>query len=241
MNNQKPLNSLIVIVREILVLKYPTAEFAFLAGSIVRGEATALSDLDIVVIFENLPNAFRESFYFKGFPVETFVHTAETLNYFFEDDAKTGVPSLAQMVSEGIEVPEKSELSEKLKKLANEFLENPPKISEEEITTFRCWITDLVDDIREPRSKVELTASGTRLYEAIADCYLRTNGHWSAKGKAIPRHLQKHSQGFYKEFTESFEELFANGKPERVIKLADNLLKKHGGFLFFSTQTALQA
>ena len=232
MSNLKPLSNLIKITNEILQTKYPSAEFAFLAGSIVRGEGTAFSDLDIVVIFENLPTAYRESFYFQGFPVETFVHTAETLNYFFEMDAKSGIPSLQQMVSEGIEIPNSCELSEILKKIANEFLNNPPKISDEEIRTFQYWITDLIDDIREPRSKSELTATGTRLYEAISDCYLRTNNQWSAKGKTIPRKLQKANLEFYQKFTESFEELFVDGKTERVIKLAENLLKKHGGFMF---------
>ena len=181
MSSKISLENLVRITKEILQTKYPSAEFAFLAGSIVRGEATAFSDLDIVVIFENLPTAYRESFYFQGFPIETFVHTAETLNYFFEMDAKSGVPSLQQMVAEGIEVPNKCELSENLKKLANEFLNNPPQITKVEIRTFQYWINDLIDDIRQPRSKTELTATGTRLYEAISDCYLRINNQCSAK------------------------------------------------------------
>ena len=232
MSNLKPLSDLIKITNEILQTKYPSAELAFLAGSIVRGEGTAFSDLDIVVIFENLPTAYRELFYFQGFPVETLAHTVETLNYFFEMDAKSGIPSLQQMVAEGIEVPNKGELSAKLKKIANEFLNNPPKISEAEIRTFQYWITDLIDDIRQPRSKTELTATGTRLYEAISDCYFRTNGLWSAKGKTIPRKLQNHSLEFYQEFTRSFEELFVDGKPEKVINLAENLLEKHFSTVF---------
>ena len=158
------LENLIKITQEILQVKYPSAEFAFLAGSIVRGEGTAFSALDIVVIFENLTNAYRESFYFQEFPVETFVHTVETLNYFFEIDAKDGIPSLQQMVAEGIEVPNKCELSAKLKKIANEFLNNPPQISDDELRTFRYGITDLVNDIREPRSKSELTALSAQCF-----------------------------------------------------------------------------
>jgi predicted nucleotidyltransferase len=232
MRGKTSIDKLIKITSEILRTKYPTAEFAFLAGSIVRGEGTAFSDLDIVVIYEQLPNAFRESFYFQDFPVETFVHTPETLNYFFEADAKSVAPSLAMMVAEGIEVPAKNNLSEKLKHLANDCLNNPPKISDEEIRNFRCWITDLIDDIREPRSKEELTASGTTLYGAVANFYLRTNGVWSAKSKTIPRRLRKLNGDFCREFCESFEELFARGKSERVIKLSEMILEKHGGFLF---------
>jgi predicted nucleotidyltransferase len=232
MKNQPPLDALIEIAGEILRAKYGAAEFAFLSGSFVRGEATAFSDLDIVVIYKELPNAFRESFYFRSFPVEAFVHTPETLNYFYEYDAKTFVPSLAVMVAEGIEVPAKNDLSARLKYLANEFLSRPPKISDEEIRNFRVGLTDLIDDIREPRSKEELTASGTTLYVALADFYLRANGAWSAKSKSIPRALRKLNSDFQRRFCESFERLFVAGAAETVIELTEELLAPHGGFLF---------
>lgn len=232
MNVKASHEELIEITEDLLRSKYPSARLTFLAGSIVRGEGTRFSDLDIVVIFDELPNAYRESLYFQGFPVEAFVHTVETLNYFFELDANRLVPNLARMVAEGLEIPGKSELSEKLKALAKESLNCPPEITAEEIRTFRYGITDLIDDIREPRSKAELTASGTELYEKIANFYWRTNGFWLTGGKSIPRQLEKHNADFYKEFTESFEELFVGGKPAGVIKLAENLLEKYGGFLF---------
>lgn len=226
------LSQLIEITKEILQVKYPAAEFAFLAGSIVRGEGTAFSDLDIVVVYRDLPNAFRESFYFRNYPVETFVHTPDTLNYFFETDAKTFVPSLAAMVAEGIEVPAKTDLSVRLKHLANENLSRPPVISAEEIRDARAWLTDLIDDIRAPRSKEELTATGTTLYIALAEFYLRTNGVWSAKSKSIPRALQRLNPDFQQRFYESFERLFVAGETEMIIELTEELLAPHGGFLF---------
>ncbi|MDV3348989.1 nucleotidyltransferase domain-containing protein [Leptothoe sp. LEGE 181152] len=101
---------------------YPDAEIIFLAGSIIRGEATATSDLDLVVVFQQLPAAYRESFQFEGWPVEAFVHDPETLRYFFfEVDSPTGIPSLPAMVSEGIEIPQPSELSRELKQLADDI------------------------------------------------------------------------------------------------------------------------
>lgn len=228
------IQKLIEITKEILQAKYATAEFAFLAGSIVRGEATSFSDLDLVVIFENLPCAFRESFYFQHLPVEVFAHTPETLNYFmFEIDRPSGFPVLPQMVSEGIEVPEKSDLSEKLKRLAKECLAmKPPALAPRQIDSLRYQITNLIDDIREPRSKEELTAGGGELYSVLADFYLRANNFWSAKNKAIPRVLEKTNPDLRREFCESFEELFVAGKTEKVILMTETILKPHGGFLF---------
>lgn len=74
------LNEIIKITNEIRSTKYSEAKVIFLAGSIVRGEGTPDSDLDLVVVYEHLPNAYRESFYYGGFPVEAFVHDPQTLN-----------------------------------------------------------------------------------------------------------------------------------------------------------------
>lgn len=229
-----PLDELIEMTNEILRSRYREARLAFLAGSIVRGEATRFSDLDVVVIFEEMPRAFRESFYFKELPVEIFAHTPETLNYFFyEIDRPGGIPSLAQMVSEGVAIPEKTDLSEKLKRLAKECLKlGPPALSNEKLDALRYQITNLIDDIRDPRSKEELTGAATELYPALADFFLRANNFWSARGKTIARVLEKSDPGLRRNFVESFEELFVRGKAAKVIELAEKILAPHGGFLF---------
>jgi predicted nucleotidyltransferase len=77
------------IAKELLETRFKGAEVVFAAGSIRRNEATASSDIDLVVVYPKLEQAYRESFTFKGWPVEAFVHDPETLNYFFwEVDAK---------------------------------------------------------------------------------------------------------------------------------------------------------
>jgi len=222
------------VTQEIFDRKYPDASVIFLAGSIVRGESTPFSDLDLVVIFEKLPAAYRESFNFQGFPVEAFVHDPETLNYFLHDvDRPSGIPSLAQMILEGIEVPKPNDLSRSLKQLATSVMQlGPPGLNEEEVRKLRYDITSLIDDIRQPRSRDELVASGTELYEALANYYLRTNMLWSAKGKSIPRILKQANADLCLRFTASFDELFTHGRPERVIALVEEILKPAGGFLF---------
>jgi hypothetical protein len=83
--------------------RYGTAKVTFLAGSFVRGEATSTSDLDLVVVYEQVPQAYRESFMHGDWPVEAFVHDPETLRHFFlEVDRPSGIPSLPTMVMEGV-------------------------------------------------------------------------------------------------------------------------------------------
>jgi len=222
------------VTQEIFERKYPDASVIFLAGSIVRGESTPFSDLDLVVIFDKLPAAYRESFNFQGFPIEAFVHDPETLNYFIYDvDRPSGIPSLAQMILEGIEVPMPNDLSRCLKQLATSVMQlGPPGLKEEEIRKLRYDLTNLVDDIRQPRSRDELVASGSELYAALADYYLRTNMLWSAKGKSIPRILRQANADLCLRYAASFDELFADGRSESVVALVEEILRPCGGFLF---------
>jgi hypothetical protein len=214
--------------------RYSDASVIFLAGSIIRGEATPFSDLDLVVVFDQLPAAYRESFHFQGFPIEAFVHDPETFNYFlFEVDRPSGIPALAQMVLEGVEIPRPNGLSRSLKQLATSVIQlGPPELSKEDVRKLRYNITSLTDDIREPRSRDELLAAATQLYEALADYYLRTNHRWSAKGKSIPRILRQADADLYLRYAASFDELFVHARPAAVVALVEEILTPRGGLLF---------
>ncbi len=105
--------------------RYPEAQVLFCGGSIVRGEGTPTSDLDVVVVFERVERAWRDSFYFQGYPVEVFAHDHETLAYFVDHDEKRGRPVLSQIVSEALVVPELDSSSQRLQEWARERVKSP--------------------------------------------------------------------------------------------------------------------
>ncbi|HEX8147015.1 MAG TPA: nucleotidyltransferase domain-containing protein [Pyrinomonadaceae bacterium] len=220
-------------MRRIWRERYEGARVVFLGGSVMRGEATPASDLDLVVVYERLPNAYREAFVYGGWPVETFVHDAGTLAEFFELDRLRGVPSLMSMVWEGAEVPEASEFSAGWKRRARELLEaGPPPWDEEELTLRRYRLTDWVDDMRFPRSGEELVATGAWLYQDAAEFYFRTRGQWSAHSKTIPRRLRQADADFAERFLRAFDMLFAEKRPGAAVALVEELLEPFGGLLF---------
>ena len=187
----------------------------FAAGSIVRGEGTAFSDLDLVVVHESLPCAYRESILFEGLPVEAFVHDPETLRYFFlEVDRPSGVPSLPQMIVEGVEIPNPTDVSRSLKAFAASVIAvGPPPLTPAQHRQRRYAVTDILDDLRAPRSDDELKATGTQLYETLADYHLRANGLWSARGKAIPRVLARVDPALGSEVRAKLRRVVHAGKP----------------------------
>lgn len=227
-------NEPIAAANSLLSERFPAAAIAFLAGSVVRGEHTETSDLDIVVVFDRLPNAYRTSLTWEGWPVELFVHDSETLRYFCEEDCwRAGVPSLPAMVSEGIALPRPNELSKELRAYANKLIAAGPKPwGEREINDSRYAITDLVEDMRAPHSLDELHACAARLYSLVADHYLRSRQLWSARGKAIPRRLEAVAPRFGPVFRDAFRHLLTHGETDLVFALCEEVLAPNGGWLF---------
>jgi hypothetical protein len=225
-----PINAALDIGRE----RFSDAEVIFLAGSVLRGEGTPYSDLDIVVICKKLPAAYRQSFVHEGWPVEAFVHDPETLNYFFwEMDRPSGVPSLPTMVVEGKAIPKETRFSRSLRALAQEVIEaGPPKWTEPDIQRARYAITDLCDDIRAPRNHAELVASASRLYDLLPDFYFRSMGRWSAKSKTLPRKLAEVDPALAKRFMEAFDATFSGHNSSLILQLSEQILEPYGGFLY---------
>ncbi|MEO9652440.1 MAG: nucleotidyltransferase domain-containing protein [Roseobacter sp.] len=213
---------------------FPDASTFMLAGSVVRGDATAYSDLDLVVVFERVESAKRQSFVFEAWPVEAFIHDPQTLEYFFQEvDRPSGVPSLPNMICEGIELPHKTRFGSRMKDLASRVLAEGPIIwGQQERENSRYAISDMVEDIRKPRNTAELRIVVSNLYSAIADHFFRSQSQWSAKGKSIPRRLMSVDPEFHNRFAEAFETAFTSVDATAVIRLCEDVLEPDGGFLF---------
>jgi predicted nucleotidyltransferase len=223
----------LAVAKKIIQSKFTKADCAFLAGSTVRGDATEYSDLDIVVLFSSLESAWRESFIFDGWPVEVFVHDLETLNWFFENNRESNIPSLAQMVKEGILIGKETSISMNAKRLADTVFEKGPQIvSLEQLNNLRYYITDLVDDLRDCRNDSEMMSIGVRLYETLSEFIFRSSKEWSAKGKWISRRLKVINPHLEAEFMNVFDILFVKKDAHSLIQFSEKVLNKHGGFLF---------
>ena len=225
----------IACVLELLAQRYRGASATFLAGSVMRGEGTDSSDLDLVIVYDHLDAAYRESFVHEGWPIEAFVHDPETLRYFFLNvDLPSGVPSLIHMVSTGTALPAATKLSQDLQAFAQKLLaQGPIPWDDERHRRSRYMITSLVDDLRCPRSRAELLAAGTALYEALAAHLLLGDGHWFGKGKSIPRQLTTSlSPQVATQFDAAFDRLFATSDSGEVIRLCDEVLATCGDSLF---------
>lgn len=230
----KAKHSPLFVAKELFETRFSGADVAFMAGSVVRGEASTYSDLDLIVIYPQVDFASRESFTHRDWPVEVFVHDPQTIKYFHNRvDALEGKASLYEMIYEGLEVPGPSPMSDNLKEQAARALaEGPRPLTPAEIEDRRYLISFLLDDIREPNSREEMFATSATLYTEVADFYLRSRRHWSASGKSLIRRLKKADAGFARRFFDAFDQLHSQQKPDKLIEVATEVLSEQGGFLF---------
>lgn len=213
--------------------RYPSSSILFCGGSVVRGEGFPLSDLDVVVVFDHVANAWRESLHFQGWPVEVFAHDAGTLAYFVAKDCADGRPSLAQMISEALVIPAETPASRAIQAWARAVLETRPDVpAAASLAEDRYWITDLLYDFRDNRGPAELRAVACSLYPLVCNFVLKTRGHWLGSGKTLPRLVERAAPDASLFIEAAFETFFNTGDRTSVLYAVQRVLEPFGGELF---------
>lgn len=211
---------------------FSNCQAALLAGSVVRGEATITSDLDIVIFDKEVKSAYRESFIEFEWPIEVFVHNLTSYKNYFTMDYERARPSLQKMLIEGMVIKDDG-IVEQIKKEAQQILENgPQQWSLQTIDAKRYFITDVLDDFIGCTTIHEELFIVNMLAELVSEFILRTNGKWVGTSKWIFRLLKAHDEQLALQFYEAFNFYYETKDKTQIIAFIDNVLEPFGGRLF---------
>ena len=211
---------------------FPHCEGALLAGSVIRGEATETSDLDIVVFDKQFHTSYRESMIDFGWRIEIFVHNLTSYKDYFFSDCERARPSMPRMVAEGMILKDRGAIGS-IKEEAKELLDKGPKEWPTElVNTKRYFITDALDDFIGCNSRAEAIFIANSLAELVSEFVLRTNKRWIGASKWIVRSLRHYDIEFTNQFVEAFDEFYKNEDKQKIIQLVDEVLEPHGRRLF---------
>lgn len=213
--------------------EFPECDVAFLAGSVVRGEATSTSDLDIVIITSREGTPYRESFVRGGWPIEAFVHNERSYLDYFTSDRARYEPKLQQMCLEGIVLRDQSGLAERIKEEAHRQIEaGPEPPTPDELERLRYTLTDLLDDFVGTDREDEAYFIAHDLALASARLILLSNGRWLGGGKWLLRALHSFDPALAEQLATSMSRFFRSGEKAQLIAFAEGALASAGGRLF---------
>ena len=216
--------------------RFPRCHAALLAGSVVRGDATGTSDLDIVVFDGSISSAYRESIDEYGWAIEVLGHNLQSYRDFFQSDCKRARPSLPRMVYEGV-VLKDTGITCGIKSEAEQLLASGPEPwPPETITIKRYRLSDALDDfVGSSREDEDLFIANT-LADLVHEFFLRTHGQWIGSSKWILRALKHYDEVFANDFVNAFVNAFATfyrtGNKCEIVKLVERVLEPVGGRLF---------
>lgn len=174
--------------RDLVAASFPDATWAILTGSVLGPDRTAGSDLDIVVLREEEPG-YRESRYFRGWPVELFVHTPVRLAGFLEKELAQRKPSTHRMLARG--VPVLGDPGDLQARCAQVLAAGPPPLTSAERDRLRYGLTDLLDDHKHAVDVGERAVIATALWSESARVALAIAGRWVSGGKWLLRELRE--------------------------------------------------
>ena len=221
-------------IQKLIQEHYSNAKAIFWAGSVSQNQGTSASDLDLVIVFDVIPTAYREAFIYDGWPIDAFIHDLDTLRYFFEESRTgNGISGLIEMIIHGKEVLKTNPFSQEVCQVAESYRKQGPNSwSQAQIDKERFLITDILDDIKSPKNKEEQITSAVHLFEPLIQFYFRTQKKWAASGKSLMRLFKAENPDLSEEFTKAFESLVQTGDVTAIEAVATKMLEPHGGFLW---------
>lgn len=221
------------VAKRALAKHHPEAIGGFVAGSVVRGQATSTSDIDITVLYDDtFSHIHRSAVREEGWLIEFFVHNLKAQNFYFDRGRKDGACTMSAMVAAGIMIPEPHPVLERQQVLARDIISAGPEPLEPNKFEFqRYLICAYLDDLEDQDDRGIIIATLAELYNTLGNFHLRAAGNWSGSGKPLLRILRERNEEFAARYEAAFEEAFSSGQTSAVRQLAMEVIAPYGGWL----------
>ncbi|MFF0491080.1 nucleotidyltransferase domain-containing protein [Nocardia sp. NPDC004068] len=220
------------VARRLVREMFPRARAAWLGGSVALGIATATSDLDITVLLDGPPAPYRESLRFERWPVELFVQTQASIEYFRTRECAVRRPSTLRLIGQAHILLDTDGSGARLRDhCASLLAAGPEPLTDKELRAARYRITDLLDDLAGSRDENERLMIAAALWQATADLLLTGHGHWTGGGKWLHRELSTVDPDFAQALATGMRSV-AMGSIEPMTDAVERSLKPFGGRLF---------
>lgn len=232
MSDQRRRRDPVDTATEVVDTAFPQARMAFVGGSVLRGEGTPTSDLDLVVVQDPPDAVHRVTLERHGWPVECFVHTAESLALWARADVvERRRPVLARICTEGAIVRDADGTATEVRAGLARLLEaGPPPLPDQELDHLRYVVTDLVDDLVDRDDPLARTLVAAELAHRLTDLWAVRDDTWWGTAKAAIADLRRRDPATAARL-EAAVEAAGNGRTAPLVQLTGDALAPFGGRL----------
>lgn len=217
------------IARAFVEEKHPGASASILGGSAASGTATSTSDLDIAVLYPDGHSNYAETTRFRGWPVESFVHTPESLHFWYQKEAEERRPVIADLCANGILLTDDGSGGIWQSGARTQMAQRPRPLTGPERDSRRYSLSALLDDLSGSKSGAEAFMLSADTFHDAADLLLLETRGWLGGGKWVLRRLAQSDH----ELATRLRTWAADPKrdPESLIVLAHEVLDISGGYI----------
>ncbi|HEY8394091.1 MAG TPA: Rid family hydrolase [Thermaerobacter sp.] len=221
------------VARALVERYFPECLAAILGGSIVRGDATPTSDLDLFILTERRDAPYREALEFLGWRCEVFVHSPDSYGAYFISEVQNRQPALLHLCGEGVLLRESGGWGERVQAQARARLAaGPPPLSDWELALYRYRLTDLLEDFEGSTRRDEDVVTASELARLATELILAHHRRWLGRGKWLHRWLATFDPARAARLTDALERFYRDGVKSALIAYAEEALAPVGGRLF---------
>ncbi|WJH33892.1 nucleotidyltransferase domain-containing protein [Paenibacillus sp. CC-CFT747] len=210
---------------------HPHCTLAVLGGSGGRRQDTAGSDLDLVIVDDEAPWAYRKTLREEDWLVEQFVLTSDSFRDLFDAGVHAANPTLQRMLTEGVLLRCEEAAERILKEAQDDLAAGPMPWSSGERDAQRYWITDLWEDVKDASCSVEQCFALHRLTIVLSEFHLRVNKQWIAEGKHLYRELKAFDGRMASALEQALQTFYGQGDLGAYEEVVAATLAPYGGLL----------
>ncbi|WP_020580249.1 nucleotidyltransferase domain-containing protein [Actinopolymorpha alba] len=208
----------------------PGFQAALLSGSVVRGHATATSDVDVVVLLPEGMGGRRETVSWEGTTVDIFAYDTDTLDRYLAKDTERRRPTLCSLVLDGLLVAGDPAAAERAVAAARKVFDAGPRpVPAAELDRMRYGVTDLLLDVEGSGDRGETLILAATLVQALGDFVLAAAGRWTGQGKWLLRELRAYDKELAAGLVAAHDELARSAEVDPLVGLVDTVLAGYGG------------
>ena len=182
------------------------------------------------MVLHGAPAPFRETTRAGERLIELFVHTEDSLEYWFDQDRQRGLPTLANMLATGVGLSG-ADVDVIQQRAREHIAAGPAPWTDEQFQYRRYVLTDALDDLLGARGVDERDAVAGQILTLAAELRLARNDCWQGKGKWQLRMLRNCDPALASALFAAHRATVSSDDRAALVAVCEQILEPLGGRL----------